>query len=107
MDPNNYPVDGGGTPLGTASENRTNYDVDDAARDAFDLVASNNTLIFTIGLGPNIPYPAVEDAVEPGETLLNYGASVGNGTYLAAQSSSDLTSIFLQIAKLIVSRINQ
>lgn len=107
MDPNNYPVDGGGTPLGTVSENRTNYDVDDAARDAFDLVASNNTLVFTIGLGPNIPYPAVEDAVEPGETLLNYGASVGNGTYLAAQSSSDLTSIFLQIAKLIVSRINQ
>ncbi len=107
MDPNNYPVNGGGTPLGTVSEDRTNYDVDDAARDAFDLVASNNTLVFTIGLGPLIPYPAAEDAVEPGETLLNYGASVGNGTYLAAQSSSDLTSIFLQIAKLIVSRINQ
>src|SRR5258706_8900663 len=102
-----YPADSFGTLLGTSSEDPTDYDADDAARDAFDLVASNNTLVFTIGLGPKIPYPAVKDAVEPGETLLNYGASVGHGEYLSAQSSSDLTSIFLQIAKLIDSRINQ
>jgi Flp pilus assembly protein TadG len=104
---NKYPADPGGNPLGTVTENVTLYDVDDAARDAFDLVASNNTLVFTIGLGPNIPYPPVLNAVEHGETLLNYGATVGHGAYKAAPSSSDLASIFQEIAKLIISRINQ
>jgi len=84
------------------------YDAKDQAHDMFKTAASDNITIYTIGLGNLVKlvpgyasgYPA------PGETLLKYPVSLG-GQYFYAQNGSDLTPIFLAIADLITSRINQ
>jgi hypothetical protein len=97
-----------------------NYDGDDRARDMFDLVSSNSTLIFTIGMGPetikNTPRYDI-NGIAPGVTLLQYGAfgttnDITNpnalvGIYYYGNSSAELTRIFLAIANNLATRINQ
>lgn len=85
------------------------YDAQDQARDMFDIANQNNIVIYTIGLGrlvTNIPSDNTGPA--PGETLLKYPqTTLGNGEYFFAPTGADLTPIFLAIANLITSRINQ
>lgn len=109
-------------PVGTSSSvDQSHYDGDDRARDMFDVVSRNNTLIFTIGMGSqtklNAPrYDVNGDA--PGIVLLQYGAfgttyamtpysGALKGLYYYGNNASDLTRIFLKIANNLATRINQ
>ena len=91
------------------SSSSTLYDAQDQARDMFDIAHQDNITIYTIGLGnlvTNIPPDSTGPA--PGETLLKYPETMlGNGKYFFAPSGTDLGPIFLAIAHLITSRINQ
>lgn len=97
-----------------------NYDGDDRARDMFDIVSRNNTLIFTIGMGSQTKQNSTSydiNGLPPGETLLKYGAygttndktnaNALLGLYYFGNNSTDLTRIFLQIANNLATRINQ
>jgi hypothetical protein len=110
-------------PSGTSSDvNQDLYDGDDRARDMFDLVSRNNTLIFTIGMGAqtkradNPRYDV--NGIAPGITLLQYGAygttydkipfsNALKGLYYYGNDASQLTLIFLKIANNLATRINQ
>ena len=97
------------------------YDPDDRARDMFDLVSSNSTLVFTIGMGSETKkneQPRFDiNGIAPGVTLLQYGAfgttnDMTNsnallGIYYYGNDSSELTRIFLAIANNLATRINQ
>jgi hypothetical protein len=100
-----------------------NYDGDDRARDMFDVVSSNNTLIFTIGMGYEVtssnPIPVGTDknGISPSKTLLQYGAygthydlfnpNALKGMAYFGSDPAALTQIFLKIANNLATRINQ
>jgi hypothetical protein len=113
-------------PGGISYVDQTHYDPDDRARDMFDLVSSNNTLIFTIGMGFETKggLAGTQDeskyssnGIAPGITLLQYGAfgtytdkhdrNALIGSYAFGNNPSDLTRIFLEIANNLATRINQ
>lgn len=95
----------------TASVDETNYDAYDRAYDMADLEAKNSIYIFTIGLGPQVQSSSGSsydvNGMAPGETFLKYTANAGGGIYRYAPSSSDLLSIFLEIANKIATKITQ
>lgn len=97
------------------------YDAEDRARDMFDVVSRNHTLIFTIGMGSQTPKNTFKYDVNgnaPGEVFLKYGAygttyamkpfsGALKGLYYYGKTASDLTRIFLKIANNLATRINQ
>lgn len=104
----------------TNSVDQANYDPDDRARDMFDVVASNGTLIFTIGMGKDPSIQKLDDInvppLPPGEKLLQYGAFgtiphknnvAPKGLYYFGDNQNALTRIFLAIANNLATRINQ
>lgn len=109
-------------PVGASSSvDQDLYDGDDRARDMFDVVSRNNTLIFTIGMGSQTPIKTPKYDVNgnaPGEVLLQYGAfgttyaqipysGALKGLYYYGNNASDLRRIFLKIANNLATRINQ
>jgi hypothetical protein len=85
------------------------YDPDDYARDMVDIVAGNNALIFSVGLGElTIASDPGSTAPPPGEALLKYASETkGNGVYYYAPSGDQLGAIFLAIANNIATRLTQ
>ena len=85
------------------------YDAQDQARDMFITADKDNIVIYTIGMGDLVTdNPPDSTGPPPGETLLKYPESErGNGKYFFAPNGSSLDPVFLTIADLITSRINQ
>lgn len=65
-------------PVGSVSSvNQALYDADDYAKDMFDLLSRNGTVIYTIGIGSQVPRNTTQydiNHIAPGTTLLEYGA---------------------------------
>lgn len=99
------------------------YDSDDWARDMADLVAGNEVVIFTIGLGDLVTNFTAGGDPAAGEILLRYIAAVGDdgiaatdpcagepvgtncGNYFFSPTAGELGQIFLEIADRILTRL--
>ncbi|MFZ5881547.1 MAG: pilus assembly protein TadG-related protein [Chloroflexota bacterium] len=88
------------------SDNGTNYDADDFARDMADWLTLNNILSFSIGLGGLVDN-ATQGDPDDGEELLEYVAGVSDGLYFYAPSGNQLREIFAEIADNIATRLTR
>jgi hypothetical protein len=88
------------------SDDGTNYDADDYARDMADWLALNNILSFSIGLGSLVDNSTQGDPND-GEELLQYTAGVTGGLYFFAPSGNQLREIFAEIADNIATRLTR
>lgn len=88
------------------SDDGTNYDADDYARDMADWLSLNNILTFSIGLGRLVDNASVGDP-DDGEELMEYAAGVGGGLYFYAPSGNQLREIFAEIADNIATRLTR
>ncbi len=99
------------------------YDADDWSRDSADFVASNEIVIFTIGLGDLLINNPSGGTPDGGEQLLRYIAAVGDdgiastdpclgepigtncGNYYFSPTAGDLGAIFSDIAERVLTRL--
>jgi hypothetical protein len=85
----------------------TEYDTDDYARDAADLLADGSA-IFSIGLGDQVTSDPFQTGPEAaGVSLLNYIAKKGETTNYYQANADDLQKIFRAIANKIATRLTQ
>jgi hypothetical protein len=96
------------------------YDADDMARDEFDSVTADGTVIFTIGLDgkeqaiTKVPSSPPGLTLAPAEQLLKYpfvtkanGGPENSGEYKLATGGASLDPVFLAIANKIATRLTQ
>ena len=110
-----YDVKGNGVYKMNSILDATNYDAYDRALDMADVEESNGVFIFTIGLDPTPPLaPTLEsvgygdiNGLWPGETFLQYAASVGSGIYRYTPGPAGLQAIFLEIANKIATKLTR